>query len=225
MPATCATGCRRPSASSSRPRRTPRPSARPSVRSAATRRSCASPRAAAERPALVLADRSIGAALGSGHLFRRALDLAGGYGRRLRDEKGNRIARCGRKARGLRSRRWLSCRLGTRRYVKEDNMSEFPTPRLGRAVRLFTPVVLAGALAVPMLSPAKEHGKKAHQKGNVPAAQAPDTNVIVTPSNPADDNPAAGADDSVGQSQGTTTVPADDSTSSNIAADDSSSSN
>src|SRR3954454_16325654 len=102
-------------------------------------------------------------------------------------------------------------------------MSEFRTPLLERAVRLFTPVVLAGALAVPMLSPAKEHGDKAHTKGNVPAAQAPDANVIVTPSNPADDNPAAGADDSANQSQGqTTTVPADDSSSSNDAADDSS---
>jgi hypothetical protein len=103
-------------------------------------------------------------------------------------------------------------------------MSGFPTPRLGRAVRLFTPVVLAGALAVPMLSPAKEHGDKAHNKGNVPAAQAPDPNVIVTPASPADDNPAAGADNSANQSQAPADVPADNSASDN-AADDSPSSN
>ena len=37
-------------------------------------------------------------------------------------------------------------------------MSGFPT-RLGRALRLFTPVVLASALALPLIAPAKDHGK------------------------------------------------------------------
>ena len=35
-------------------------------------------------------------------------------------------------------------------------MSGFPT-RLGRALRLFTPVVLASALALPLIAPAKDH--------------------------------------------------------------------
>jgi hypothetical protein len=77
-------------------------------------------------------------------------------------------------------------------------MSEFPTPRLGRAVRLFTPVVLAGALAVPMLSPANEHNDKPEKaKGNVPAEQAKaneQANVIVPPEQLVADNAAQAAD-------------------------------
>ena len=37
-------------------------------------------------------------------------------------------------------------------------MSENPTPRLGRAVRIFTPVVLCAVMAVPVLSPADNKG-------------------------------------------------------------------
>src|SRR5439155_16919555 len=59
-------------------------------------------------------------------------------------------------------------------HVKEDSMSGFPTPRLGRALRLFMPVVLVAALAVPLLAPAKEHAKVAAPKANAtPAQNAP----------------------------------------------------
>ena len=48
-------------------------------------------------------------------------------------------------------------------------MSGSPTPRLGRAVRLFTPVVLAGTLTVPFVAGAKEHDY-GHRWGAHPVA-------------------------------------------------------
>jgi hypothetical protein len=60
-------------------------------------------------------------------------------------------------------------------------MSGLPTPRLGRAVRLFTPVVLAGTLTVPLFADANDfHGNK-HRFPVPPAATTPAT----TPAAPA----------------------------------------
>jgi hypothetical protein len=74
-------------------------------------------------------------------------------------------------------------------------MSGFPTPRFGRALRLFTPVVLVAALAVPLLAPAKEHApkNKAAQSKSAPVPSAPQANP--TPAAPAQsDNAGQPAD-------------------------------
>ncbi len=47
-------------------------------------------------------------------------------------------------------------------------MSVDPTPRLGRAVRYFTPVVLTAGLAVPMLATADQPGNAGNPGANNP---------------------------------------------------------
>jgi len=84
------------------------------------------------------------------------------------------------------------------RNVKEDYMSVSPTPRLGRAVRLFTPVVLAGTLTVPLLAGASDHGAKHHWPSK-PAAPAAAT-ASAQPSASADAVPTV-ADDSAAVTQ------------------------
>ena len=56
-------------------------------------------------------------------------------------------------------------------------MSDFPTPqqRLGRAVRYFTPVVLASALAVPMISSADSQHSAPNSNGNPASAGTPNS--------------------------------------------------
>jgi hypothetical protein len=56
-------------------------------------------------------------------------------------------------------------------------MSDFPTPqqRLGRAVRYFTPVVLASALAVPMISSADSEHSAPNSNGNPASAGTPNS--------------------------------------------------
>jgi hypothetical protein len=61
-------------------------------------------------------------------------------------------------------------------------MSGFPAPRLGRAVRLFTPVVLAGSLTVPLFAGAHENQGNKHRWPAKPAVAPEATTTATEPS-------------------------------------------
>lgn len=71
-------------------------------------------------------------------------------------------------------------------------MSVDPTPRLGRAVRIFTPVVLIAGLAVPMFATADQPGNAGNPNPGTPQGDGPQGNPAVPQANGLVNNPGHG---------------------------------